>query len=87
MRIGIIGTGNTAEALGTQWGRAGHDVLFGGRSPDRTRALAGRTARARARSPRRRPSATRSCSPCRTTPWPVSSAASGPRTAPCGTGC
>lgn len=43
MRIGIIGTGNMAEALGTQWGRAGHDVLFGGRSPDRARALAGRT--------------------------------------------
>lgn len=31
-----------ADALGTQWVRAGHQVLFGGRSPDRARALAGR---------------------------------------------
>ncbi|MFD0025139.1 NADPH-dependent F420 reductase [Streptomyces sp. NPDC058382] len=42
MRIGILGTGNMAEALGTQWVRAGHQVLFGGRSPDRARALAAR---------------------------------------------
>ncbi|MEV4880596.1 NADPH-dependent F420 reductase [Streptomyces cyaneofuscatus] len=43
MRIGIIGTGSMADALGTSWARAGHDVLFGGRSPDRAQALAGRT--------------------------------------------
>ncbi|MEV7400595.1 NAD(P)-binding domain-containing protein [Streptomyces sp. NPDC091267] len=43
MRIGILGTGNMADALGTQWVRAGHRVLFAGRSPDRARALADRT--------------------------------------------
>lgn len=42
MRIGILGTGNMADALGTQWIRAGHQVRFGGRSPDRARALARR---------------------------------------------
>lgn len=42
MRIGILGTGNMADALGTHWARAGHDVLIGGRSADRAGALAGR---------------------------------------------
>lgn len=42
MRIGILGTGNMADALGTQWVRAGHQVLFGGRSTERTRAVAAR---------------------------------------------
>ncbi|HEY9374891.1 NADPH-dependent F420 reductase [Streptomyces sp.] len=42
MRIGILGAGNMAEALGGQWVRAGHDVLVGGRSPERTAALAAR---------------------------------------------
>ncbi|MFI6321514.1 NADPH-dependent F420 reductase [Nonomuraea sp. NPDC050556] len=32
MRIGILGTGNMADALGTQWERAGHEVVKGGRS-------------------------------------------------------
>ncbi|WP_329114914.1 NADPH-dependent F420 reductase [Streptomyces sp. NBC_01465] len=43
MRIGILGTGNMADALATHWVRAGHDVLIGGRSPDRTAATAART--------------------------------------------
>ncbi|MFD8689634.1 NADPH-dependent F420 reductase [Streptomyces sp. NPDC059651] len=43
MRIGILGTGNMADALGTQWAGAGHQILFAGRSPDRARALARRT--------------------------------------------
>ncbi|MFJ8169561.1 NADPH-dependent F420 reductase [Streptomyces sp. NPDC094473] len=43
MRIGIIGTGNMADALGGRWAAAGHRVLFGGRSPERARALADRT--------------------------------------------
>ncbi|AUY54561.1 hypothetical protein EH183_29220 [Streptomyces sp. CB01881] len=30
MRIGIIGAGNVAQALGGQWARAGHEVVFGG---------------------------------------------------------
>ncbi|MGW2548375.1 NAD(P)-binding domain-containing protein, partial [Kitasatospora sp. NPDC001574] len=32
MRIGIIGAGNMARALGGQWARAGHEVVFGARS-------------------------------------------------------
>ena len=43
MRIGIIGTSNMADALGGRWAAAGHRVLFGGRSPERARALADRT--------------------------------------------
>lgn len=43
MRIGIIGTGNMADALGSRWAAAGHQVLFGGRSAERAGALAGRT--------------------------------------------
>ncbi|NGO14691.1 NAD(P)-binding domain-containing protein, partial [Streptomyces sp. HC44] len=27
MRIGILGTGNMADALGRQWARAGHEVF------------------------------------------------------------
>ncbi|WP_328722566.1 NAD(P)-binding domain-containing protein [Streptomyces sp. NBC_00247] len=42
MRVGVLGTGNMADALGTRWAAAGHEVLFGGRSPERSRALAGR---------------------------------------------
>nr|WP_182886453.1 NAD(P)-binding domain-containing protein [Microbispora sp. H10885] len=40
MRIGILGTGRMATALGGAWVRAGHDVLVGGRD----RAAAARTA-------------------------------------------
>ncbi|MFF3907245.1 NADPH-dependent F420 reductase [Streptomyces sp. NPDC001848] len=42
MRIGIVGTGNMADALGGRWVRAGHDVLVGGRDTGRAAALAGR---------------------------------------------
>jgi predicted dinucleotide-binding enzyme len=53
MRIGILGTGTLAEALGTCWTAAGHDVVIGGRSPSRAQALASRLGRtARAASPR-----------------------------------
>lgn len=40
MRIGILGTGAIASALGGRWSRAGHDVTVAGRSADRARALA-----------------------------------------------
>ncbi|MEV8319998.1 NAD(P)-binding domain-containing protein [Streptomyces sp. NPDC059900] len=43
MRIGIIGTGAMADALGTHWVRAGHEVLIGGRDEERAAALAART--------------------------------------------
>jgi predicted dinucleotide-binding enzyme len=32
MRVGIIGRGGMADALGTQWRRAGHEVVAGSRS-------------------------------------------------------
>lgn len=42
MRIGILGTGLMADALGGQWVKAGHDVFVGGRSPDKSATLADR---------------------------------------------
>ncbi|OPF70499.1 NADP oxidoreductase [Streptomyces antioxidans] len=42
MRIGVLGTGNMADALGTQWAGAGHELLIGGRSRPKAEALAGR---------------------------------------------
>ncbi|MGO1053228.1 NADPH-dependent F420 reductase [Crossiella sp. CA198] len=32
MRIGILGAGNMAEALGTQWARKGHDLMIATRA-------------------------------------------------------
>ncbi|MEO3870127.1 NAD(P)-binding domain-containing protein [Nonomuraea sp. B12E4] len=40
MRIGILGAGGMADALGTQWARAGHEVLISGRDLARTTAQA-----------------------------------------------
>ncbi|MFD0357803.1 NADPH-dependent F420 reductase [Streptomyces sp. NPDC127110] len=42
MRIGVLGTGNMAQALAGHWVRAGHEVLVGGRDEAGARALAGR---------------------------------------------
>lgn len=42
MRIGILGAGNMAGALGTKWVRAGHEVMVSGRDPERTAATAER---------------------------------------------
>ncbi|MBF6439815.1 NADPH-dependent F420 reductase [Nocardia cyriacigeorgica] len=42
MRITILGTGLLAESLGAMWARAGHDLVIGGRSVDKARALAAR---------------------------------------------
>ncbi|MFF8834940.1 NADPH-dependent F420 reductase [Streptomyces sp. NPDC015130] len=42
MKIGVLGTGNMADALATQWVRAGHEVFFGGRSERNARRLATR---------------------------------------------
>ncbi|MFJ5831624.1 NADPH-dependent F420 reductase [Streptomyces sp. NPDC093089] len=42
MRIGVLGTGNMADALGTHWVRAGHEVLLGGRDERKARDLAAR---------------------------------------------
>lgn len=42
MRIGILGAGDMADALGTQWARAGHEVMVGARNARRAAALAAR---------------------------------------------
>jgi 8-hydroxy-5-deazaflavin:NADPH oxidoreductase len=36
MKIAVIGTGHGGGALGTSWARAGHEVVFGSRTPDST---------------------------------------------------
>jgi predicted dinucleotide-binding enzyme len=40
MKIGIVGTGRVAEVLGKTWSARGHAVRFGGRDPEKARALA-----------------------------------------------
>ncbi|MEV0256357.1 NAD(P)-binding domain-containing protein [Streptomyces sp. NPDC050732] len=52
MRIGIIGTGGMADALGTRWVRAGHEVMVGGRDEGAAAALAARIGAARHGAPR-----------------------------------
>ncbi|MFC8348253.1 NADPH-dependent F420 reductase [Streptomyces sp. NPDC057280] len=42
MRIGVLGTGNMADALATHWVRAGHEVVIAGRDAQRARRLAAR---------------------------------------------
>ncbi|NGN69474.1 NAD(P)-binding domain-containing protein [Streptomyces sp. A7024] len=39
-RIGILGAGTMADALGTQWIRTGHEVMVSGRDPARVAAAA-----------------------------------------------
>ncbi|NEA33139.1 NAD(P)-binding domain-containing protein [Streptomyces sp. SID13031] len=41
MRIGILGTGNLAVALGKVWAAAGHDIFVAGRSSDNATKVAG----------------------------------------------
>ncbi|MFC8096489.1 NADPH-dependent F420 reductase [Streptomyces sp. NPDC057301] len=42
MRIGVLGTGNMADALATQWARAGHEVTIGARDSHKAQRLATR---------------------------------------------
>ncbi len=42
MRIGVLGTGNMADALATPWVRAGHQVTVGGRDARKAERLAER---------------------------------------------
>ncbi|MGK5639102.1 NADPH-dependent F420 reductase [Streptomyces sp. URMC 126] len=42
MRIGVLGTGNMADALATHWVRAGHQVVIGGRDAVKAERLATR---------------------------------------------
>ncbi|MFJ8883671.1 NADPH-dependent F420 reductase [Streptomyces sp. NPDC102402] len=39
MRIGLLGTGNVAQALARGWSAAGHDVLLGSRRPEERKEL------------------------------------------------
>ena len=45
MRIGILGTGTLAAALGDCWAQAGHELVVGGRSRAKAQELAGRLGR------------------------------------------
>ncbi|MEU3464726.1 NAD(P)-binding domain-containing protein [Streptomyces sp. NPDC006733] len=42
MKIGVLGTGHMADALATQWARAGHQVRVGGRNVRNAQRLATR---------------------------------------------
>ncbi|MFZ3495948.1 NADPH-dependent F420 reductase [Streptomyces sp. 5.8] len=42
MKIGVLGTGNMADALATHWARAGHEVVVGGRDEPKAQRLAAR---------------------------------------------
>lgn len=49
MKIGIIGSGNIGGNLGKHWAKAGHEVLFSSRHPEKLGSLikeAGKNARA-----------------------------------------
>jgi predicted dinucleotide-binding enzyme len=37
--IGVIGSGNIGSTVGEAWRRAGHEVVYGGRSPDPPRTV------------------------------------------------
>lgn len=39
MKIGIIGSGNIGGTLGKHWAKAGHEVLFSSRHPDKLNGL------------------------------------------------
>jgi predicted dinucleotide-binding enzyme len=41
IRIGIIGSGNMGGAVGLQWARAGHEILFSSRNPSDLNELVG----------------------------------------------
>ncbi|GAA2477226.1 NADPH-dependent F420 reductase [Streptomyces longisporus] len=42
MRIGVLGTGNMADALATHWARAGHELTIGGRDAHKAERLVAR---------------------------------------------
>src|SRR5918994_2993559 len=52
MRIGIIGSGRQGGALGLQWAKAGHEVLFSSRNPGNLKDLVAKAGpKARAGTP------------------------------------
>ncbi len=40
MKIGILGSGNMGRSLGILWAEQGHEVFFGGRTPEKGKAVA-----------------------------------------------
>ncbi len=40
LRIGVVGAGSMGGAVGREWVRAGHEVMFSSRNPDRLQAMA-----------------------------------------------
>lgn len=40
LRIGVIGAGSMGGAVGREWVRAGHEVMFSSRNPDQLQAMA-----------------------------------------------
>jgi predicted dinucleotide-binding enzyme len=51
MNIALIGSGNMGSILGQHWAKAGHDVVFSSRHPEKLAELVKRTPRARAATP------------------------------------
>lgn len=52
MKIGILGSGNIGGRLGVQWAKAGHDVVFSSRHPEKLTQLIDATgSKARAATP------------------------------------
>jgi predicted dinucleotide-binding enzyme len=39
MKIGIIGSGGIGGTIGTLWAKAGHEVLFSSRNPEKLASL------------------------------------------------
>jgi 8-hydroxy-5-deazaflavin:NADPH oxidoreductase len=39
MKIGVVGSGGIGGTIGTQWGKAGHEVLFSSRNPEKLKDL------------------------------------------------
>jgi len=76
MKIAIIGAGNVGGALGANWARKGHDVVFGARDPKSEKAQALlRTIGAKAHAATPAEAAASADVIVLSTPWPVTEAA------------
>ncbi len=76
MKIAIIGAGNVGGALGANWARKGHDIIFGARDPksEKTQALL-RTIGEKARAATSSEAAASADIIVLSTPWPSTEAA------------
>ncbi len=75
MKIAIIGAGNVGGALGANWARKGHDIIFGARDPksEKTQALL-RTIGEKARAATTAEAAASTDVIVLSTPWPSTQA-------------